>query len=102
MGEKDMSSFVLKLIAVISMILDHTGYVIFGSFSWMNVIGRLAFPIFAFCITEGYAHTSNLKKYFFRLLLFAIISQVPYMLFLSIFSDSLMNWNILFTLVLGL
>ena len=63
-----MSSFVLKIIAVVSMLIDHSSYLIFNEFSFMNYIGRLAFPIFAFLITEGYIHTSNLKKYFFRLL----------------------------------
>ncbi len=94
-----MSSFVLKIIAVITMLIDHSGYLIFGEFSFMNYIGRLAFPIFAFLITEGYLHTSNLKKYFFRLLIFAIISQIPFML---LFPSNDFSLNILFTLALGL
>ena len=102
LGENNMSSFVLKIIAIVSMVFDHTGYIIFGNFSWMNYIGRLAFPIFAFCITEGYEHTSNLKKYFYRLFLFAIISQIPYMMFLSVFTNNIWHLNILFTLILGL
>ena len=93
-----MSSFVLKIIAIISMLVDHSGYLIFNSFSFMNYIGRLAFPIFAFLITEGYIHTSNLKKYFLRLLIFAVISQIPFML---LFPNSF-TLNILFTLALGL
>ena len=94
-----MSSFILKLIAVTAMLIDHSGYLIFNRFSFMNYIGRLAFPIFAFLITEGYIHTSNLKKYFFRLLIFAVISQIPYML---LFPSNSFNLNILFTLSLGL
>jgi len=93
-----MSSFVLKIIAVITMLIDHSGYVIFNDFSFMNYIGRLSFPIFAFLITEGYEHTSNLKKYLLRLLLFAIISQIPFML---LFTGDF-TLNILFTLALGL
>ncbi len=96
-----MSSFVLKIIALISMVFDHTGYIIFKQFSWMNYIGRLAFPIFAFQLTEGYSHTHNLKKYFFRLIIFAFISQIPYMLFLNLFTDNV-HLNILFTLLLAL
>ena len=96
-----MSSFVLKIIAVISMLIDHSGYLIFNGFSFMNYIGRLAFPIFAFLITEGYIHTSNLKKYFCRLLLFAVISQIPYMLFIGTITNDF-SLNILFTLALGL
>lgn len=96
-----MSSFVLKMIAIISMFIDHIGYAIFGKFSYFNYIGRLAFPIFAFQISEGYAHTKNLKKYFFRLFLFAIVSQLPFMLFTSIISSEF-SLNIFFTLLLGL
>ena len=96
-----MTGFILKIIALISMLFDHLGYTIFNSFSFMNYIGRLSFPIFAFCLTEGYTHTKNLNKYFFRLGIFAIISQIPYMLFESTFSNNF-NLNILFTLLLGL
>lgn len=93
-----MSSFVLKIIAAISMLVDHSSYLIFNKFSFMNYIGRLAFPIFAFLITEGYLYTSNLKKYFFRLLTFALISQIPFTL---LFPGSF-TLNTLFTLILGL
>ena len=96
-----MTSFVLKIIAVITMLFDHVGHIIFNQISFMNYIGRLSFPIFAFLITEGYKYTKNLKKYFARLLIFATISQIPYMLFISTFSISF-SLNILFTLALGL
>ena len=96
-----MTSFVLKIIALISMLSDHLGYIIFGRFSFMNCIGRLAFPIFAFSITEGFNHTKNLKKYLYRLSIFAIVSQIPFMLFMSTFT-SRFSLNILFTLLLGL
>lgn len=96
-----MSSFILKIIAVITMLFDHIGYSIFNKFTFMNCIGRISFPIFAFSITEGYIHTKNLKKYFFRLLNFAFVSQIPYMLFVSHFSNKF-TLNILFTLSLGL
>ncbi len=97
-----MSSFVLKIIAIITMFIDHLGYAMFsGNFSFFNYIGRLAFPIFAFQISEGYIHTKNLKKYFLRLFIFAIISQIPFMLFHSIINNSF-SLNIFFTLLLGL
>lgn len=97
-----MSAFVLKIIALISMAIDHTGHLIYGGFSYMNYIGRIAFPIFAFQISEGYTHTSNLRKYFLRLLSFALISQIPFMLFLSMYSNDIFGLNIFFTLLLGL
>lgn len=96
-----MSSFVLKLIAIITMFIDHIGYVIFDGFSFFNYIGRIAFPIFAFQISEGYIHTKNLKKYFLRLFIFALISQIPFMLFHKILSNEF-ALNIFFTLLLGL
>lgn len=96
-----MSSFVLKIIAIISMLFDHAGYAIYGKISWCNYIGRLAFPIFAFQITEGYIHTKNLNKYFLRLGIFAIISQIPLMMLYSIFANTYV-FNIFFTLMLGL
>lgn len=96
-----MSSFVLKIIAIVSMFIDHIGYAIFGGFSYFNYIGRIAFPIFAFQISEGYIHTKNLKKYFLRLFLFALISQIPFMLFYKLVSNGF-ELNIFFTLLLGL
>ena len=96
-----MSAFVLKIIALISMACDHTSYLIYGKFSFLNYIGRLAFPIFAFQISEGYIHTNNLKKYFMRLFLFALISQIPFSLFRSSYISGF-GLNIFFTLFLGL
>lgn len=96
-----MSSFVLKIIAIVAMFIDHIGYAIFGRFSFFNYIGRIAFPIFAFQISEGYTHTKNLKKYFLRLFIFAIVSQIPFMLLGKIISNDF-TLNIFFTLLLGL
>jgi len=96
-----MSSFVLKIFAIISMLIDHASFAFYGKFSPWNYLGRLAFPIFAYQISEGYIHTSNLRKYFLRLLVFALISQIPFSLFLSMYSDNF-YLNIFFTLLLGL
>jgi len=96
-----MSTFVLKLIAMITMVIDHAGYLIFHKFTYLNIIGRIAFPIFAFQISEGYIHTKNLKKYFLRLFIFALISQVPFMLFYKLVENAFVL-NIFFTLLLGL
>jgi len=84
------------------MACDHIGYVIFGNFSFLNLIGRIAFPIFAFQITEGFIHTRDFKKYIKKLIIFACISQIPFTLFLSTFSDNIFTLNIFFTLILGL
>ena len=97
-----MSSFALKIIALISMFCDHFGYFItHGTFSFMNYFGRLAFPIFAFQISEGYTHTHDIKKYMTRLFLFALISQIPFMLYCNSIGFNF-ELNIFFTLLLGL
>lgn len=96
-----MTGFVLKIIAMVTMLCDHLGYAIFGKFSAFNYIGRISFPLFAFGISEGYAHTKSKKNYCIRLLMFAIISQVPFNLFCSIFRTTF-TLNIFFTLLLGL
>jgi hypothetical protein len=84
------------------MFIDHIGYAIYdGSFSNFNYIGRLAFPIFAFQISEGYFHTKNLKKYLSKLFLVSIISQIPYKLFTSIMRSEI-SLNVMFTLLFGL
>lgn len=96
-----MSSFILKIIAIISMSFDHVGYLIMGGSSWFNYIGRFAFPIFAFQISEGYLHTKDVYKYLFRLFIFAIISQIPFMLFQYSMGINL-SLNVFFTLLFGL
>jgi hypothetical protein len=69
---------VLKLIAMVSMLVDHVGAVFFPEAVWMRAIGRLAMPIFSFCIAEGYIHTKDRKKYLLRMGIFALVSEVPF------------------------
>ena len=97
-----MTAFGLKIIALISMLIDHLGYFFTGGkLSAFNYFGRLAFPIFAFQISEGYTHTHNLKKYFSRLFIFALISQIPFWLYTNSLGFGF-SLNIFFTLFLGL
>lgn len=84
-----MTSFLLKMIGIFTMFCDHTGDAIIGHYSFLNLIGRIAFPLFAFQLTQSYVHTKNLKKFMFRLLLFALISQVPFTLFLTTFTNDI-------------
>ena len=78
------------------MFLDHYHYVIGGS-EILNVVGRIAFPIFAFTLSEGYVHTRSLKKYLLRLFIFAVSIQMP-----SVLLGYNYPMNIFFTLFLGL
>ena len=76
-----MSLFILKIIGIITMFLDHYHYIVGGS-EILNIVGRIAFPIFAFTLSEGYTHTRNLKKYLLRLFIFAVGIQLPSSLFM--------------------
>ena len=68
----------LKLIACITMLIDHIGAIFFPSLKILRMIGRLSFPIYCFLLVEGAAHTKNAGKYALRLLICAIISELPY------------------------
>lgn len=56
---------------MISMVFDHVGDMFFPDAMWPRMIGRLAMPVFSFCIAEGYTHTKDKKKYLCRIGVFA-------------------------------
>lgn len=97
-----MSIFIIKIIACITMVFDHIKYAIPETRCFATIfLGRISFPLFAFLLGEGYSHTGNLKKYYKRLIIFAIVSQIPFMLFRTLVGEWRML-NIMFTLLLGL
>ncbi|HEY8500423.1 MAG TPA: TraX family protein [Clostridia bacterium] len=75
--KKVLNGFQIKLIAVITMVIDHTGMILFPGIIMFRIIGRLAFPLFAFFIAEGFRHTRSVNKYLFRLFLCAVLFQIP-------------------------
>lgn len=75
---KILTAFDLKIIALITMIFDHVGTIFFPEVIIFRLIGRVAFVLYAFMLVEGYFHTSNIKVYFSKLFLWAIISEIPY------------------------
>ena len=109
-----LSGAELKLIAIISMLADHVnkaliypylesnhGFLAFIS-DVFDIIGRIAFPLFCFMLVEGYFKTRNRKKYLLNLLLFGVISEIPFDMFTTA-SFFNMNWNnVMFTLALVL
>ncbi len=73
-----MDGTALKILAMISMVFDHVGDMFFPGALWMRMIGRLAMPIFSFCIAEGYSHTKDKNRYLLRMGGFALISEIPF------------------------
>lgn len=96
-----MTAFILKLAAMITMLIDHTGYIFFGDRTILRCIGRFAFPLYAFMIAEGWRRTHNRMEYGLRLAALALLSEIPYDL---VFSHTLFNPgrnNVILTLLLG-
>ena len=85
------------IIAAIIMVIDHVGCLLFPDVLWLRMIGRLSFPLFAYGIARGVAHTSNFGKYFLRILIAAVISQPIY----SMVFGAGYGGNPLFTLAWG-
>lgn len=75
---RGLSADWLKVIAMVTMLIDHAGVVLFpGDMGW-RLIGRIAFPIYVWLLVMGFAHTSSLRKYLLRMGVFALLSEVPF------------------------
>lgn len=92
---------VLKGIAAALMLTDHVGAILLPEVPVLRCVGRLAFPIFAFFIAEGYAHTRDFGRYFRRLAILAVVSEIPFNLENGAVFD-LTRQNVLFTFCLAL
>lgn len=98
---KCIDALTLKLMAMAFMLLDHIWATVWDV-SWFTMIGRLAFPIFAFQIVEGFFQTSSRKRYMQRMLLFALISEIPFDLMIA---DSIFypfHQNVMFTFFIAM
>lgn len=91
----------LKGIAAALMLTDHVGAILLPEVPVLRCVGRLAFPIFAFFIAEGYAHTRDFGRYFRRLAILAVVSEIPFNLENGAVFD-LTRQNVLFTFCLAL
>ncbi len=92
-----MNRNVLKIIALLSMIIDHIGLLIFPNIILFRVVGRLAFPVFAFFVSEGLKFTKSRKKYVLTLLVCGLLTQIPYS-----FLYSWYKLNIIFTFLVAI
>ena len=75
---KGLDGGTLKLIAAALMLIDHVGAILLPETVILRCIGRLAFPIFAFFIAEGYAHTRSFGRYLLRMAIWAAVSEIPF------------------------
>ena len=113
MNKSSFSGMDLKLCALFTMFVDHVGVGLIEntylyhleSFQMLDVclrlIGRLAFPIYAFLLVEGFLHTSSWKKYALRMFTFALLSELPF----DLAAYGRIYWkhqNVFFTLLIGL
>ncbi len=120
-GLKFLSGSALKLIALVCMAVDHVSKLGAHAWPWMkevlftvghtrvtplflgsSVVGRMAFPLFAFLLVEGFRHSRHLGRYMGSLLLFALVSQVPFNLMAGRPWYDWHHLNVMFTLLLGL
>ena len=101
MRKKGISQEELKIIACISMLIDHVGAAFFPGSMWLRILGRLAFPLYCYLLVEGAAHTRDPKKYGRRLLLGAVLAEAPYD-FLFFGRVTWAYQNVMVTLFLGL
>lgn len=111
---RGLSAAALKGIALVSMTLDHLAasglYLLLAvrlggtgeGYLPLRLVGRLAFPIYCFLLTEGFRHTRSRRHYALRLGLFALLSEVPFDLMCSGAAYDRTQQNVFFTLLLGL
>ena len=98
----DISTAALHIIAMLFMLMDHLWATLLPAKEWLTCAGRVAFPIFAFMAVEGYFHTRSFKKYILRMLLFAVLSEIPFDLMYGGTWFYPVHQNVLWTFLLGL
>ncbi len=97
-----ISSAGLHWIGMALMLCDHLWATVIPGNDWMGYLGRLTFPVFAFLIAEGYRHTSNLKAYKKRLLIFGLISEIPFNMIMMSSVIYPFQQNVMFTFLIAL
>ena len=98
----ELTAAVLHIIAMTLMLMDHLWATLLPAKEWLTCAGRVAFPIFAFMAVEGYFHTRSFKKYILRMLLFAVLSEIPFDLMSGGTWFYPVHQNVLWTFLLSL
>ena len=96
-----IDAFTLKMIAAVTMLIEHMGYIFFPQYIFLRIIGRISFPIFAFLIVEGFMHTKDVKKYILRMAVFALLTEIPF----DFAFEGTFDWghqNVLFTFLFAI
>jgi len=99
---KRLNGTALKALAMVLMFLDHACWTIAPAHQWMNCVGRVAFPLFAFLVAEGYNHTRDFKRYLKRMFLFALVSEIPFNLMTGGGLLNPFHQNVMFTFCIAL
>lgn len=98
----DLSAAALHILAMALMLCDHLWATLLPAQEWLTCVGRLAFPMFAFMAVEGYFHTHSFKRYAQRMLIFAILSEIPFDLMYGGTWFYPVHQNVIWTLLIGL
>lgn len=98
----ELTAAVLHITAMTLMLMDHLWATLLPAREWLTCAGRVAFPIFAFMAVEGYFHTRSFKKYILRMLLFAVLSEIPFDLMYGGTWFYPVHQNVLWTFLLSL
>lgn len=100
---RDISAFSLHVLAMAFMLCDHLWATVIpgNNLTWLTCVGRMAYPIFAFLLAEGFHYTRSRKKYALRLLLFAVISEIPFNLMCSGLVFYPFHQNVIWTFLLS-
>ncbi len=97
---RGLSNNLLKVIAAISMVIDHVGYLFFPRLEIFRILGRLAFPIFAYMIYEGYRHTRSKLRYFTQIFLLGLLCFFVQLLFDGLYFNVLITFSLSIALML--